>query len=325
MTSATVIIIIIAAIVVLFIIPIIAMLFITLPIAKKQYTDSFVRTSPEKWARCNSCPENEEHTVMFNAGIRWADENRQFCKDVTITNDGLRLYGEFFDFGSKKSAVILSGRAESLQHAYYFAQPYKELGYNILVIDGRAHGLSEGKYNCVGIKESRDVEMWIDLLRKDFGSTQFVIHGICIGSSIAIRLAAKDIDGLKSVVVEGPYISFYNVIKQRTKNGGHPTFPVVEEMSLLLYFKTGVNIFTEKPIRYIKQSRIPVLFLCGREDISSLPKNCEKLYELCPHPQKEIVWFDHGAHSHLRIANTAEYDAAVKKFITKHEEDTNNV
>ncbi|MBR6487879.1 MAG: hypothetical protein IKT20_03115, partial [Clostridiales bacterium] len=30
-------------------------------IAKKQYSEMFIRTSPDKWARGNSCPENAEH------------------------------------------------------------------------------------------------------------------------------------------------------------------------------------------------------------------------------------------------------------------------
>ena len=39
-------------------------------IAKKQYTNMFIRESKDKWARGNSAPENAEHTVMFNTGMK---------------------------------------------------------------------------------------------------------------------------------------------------------------------------------------------------------------------------------------------------------------
>ena len=61
--------IIIATLVFLFISSIVVMLIITMPIAKKQFENTFVRTSNEKWGRANSCPENQEHSVMFDLGI----------------------------------------------------------------------------------------------------------------------------------------------------------------------------------------------------------------------------------------------------------------
>ena len=59
-------------------------------IAKKQYSEMFIRTSPDKWARGNSCPENEEHSVMFNAGMKWGEENASYKEDIEITSkDGI--------------------------------------------------------------------------------------------------------------------------------------------------------------------------------------------------------------------------------------------
>ena len=61
--------IIIAILILFFISSVFVMLIITMPIAKKQFENTFVRTSKEKWGRANSCPENKEHSVMFDAGI----------------------------------------------------------------------------------------------------------------------------------------------------------------------------------------------------------------------------------------------------------------
>ena len=294
-----------------------AMFAITWPIAKREYANMFIRETEDKWARENSCPENEEHSVMFDAGINWGKENANAIKEVCIENDGLKLYGEYFDFGGSKCAIILPGRAESLLYCYYFAEPYKKMGYNILVVDQRAHGKSEGVYNCVGVKERDDIKCWMEYIHNTFGDEKFFIHGVCIGSSIAIFLGAMNTPGLEGIALEGPYVSFLNVLTQRTKARKKPPFPIVQEMTYLFKKKAGINIVKEKPVNYIKKVNVPTLFLCGRKDYSSLPAHMDKLYKLCGAENKKMVWFDEGAHSHLRISNTEEYDKAIEDFIEK--------
>ena len=69
-------------------------------IAKKQYTNMFIRESKDKWARGNSAPENAEHTVMFDTGMKWGNENASYMKEIEVTSfDGLKMKGEYFDFG----------------------------------------------------------------------------------------------------------------------------------------------------------------------------------------------------------------------------------
>ena len=72
----------------------------TYPISKKVYRTQLVRTEPEKWSRVCSAPENEEQLEMWNTGIKWADENREYMTEVEIENDGFKLFGEYFDFGA---------------------------------------------------------------------------------------------------------------------------------------------------------------------------------------------------------------------------------
>ena len=75
---------------------------------------------------------------MFDLGMDWARENEARKRPVSIENEGLKLAGEYFDFGHKRCAIIFPGRTESLYYSYYFAQPYAEAGCNILVVDSRA-------------------------------------------------------------------------------------------------------------------------------------------------------------------------------------------
>ena len=285
-------------------------------IAKKQYSEMFIRTSPDKWARGNSCPENEEHSVMFNAGMKWGEENASYKEDIEITSkDGLKLKGEYFNFGYDRAALILAGRAETVLYCYYFAELFQKAGCNVIVVDPRACGLSEGKYTTAGMKEGEDAGLWIDYIHERYGIEKFFIHGICVGSAQAIYVAAAHQAYLKGIILEGPYSAFYKVLLMRTKNHGKPTFPVCLQMAMLYKKLAGVNVFKNKPIEEIKKVEVPALFLCGREDKSNSPDDFELIYNACGSAKKKFVWFDHGAHSHLRIVNLEKYDSEVIDFI----------
>ena len=285
-------------------------------IAKKQYSEMFIRVSQDKWARGNSCPENEEHSVMFNAGMKWGEENASYKEDIEITSkDGLKLKGEYFNFGYDRAALILAGRAETVLYCYYFAELFQKAGCNVIVVDPRACGLSEGKYTTAGMKEGEDAGLWIDYIHERYGIEKFFIHGICVGSAQAIYVAAAHQAYLKGIILEGPYSAFYKVLLMRTKNHGKPTFPVCLQMAMLYKKLAGVNVFKNKPIEEIKKVEVPALFLCGREDKSNSPDDFELIYNACGSAKKKFVWFDHGAHSHLRIVNLEKYDSEVIDFI----------
>lgn len=74
---------------------------------------------------------------------------------------------------------------ETCLYGDYFAEPYEKAGYNVLTIDARAHGLSDGHFNSLGHHESKDTCLWAKYLHETYGIEEVVLHGVCIGSSVA--------------------------------------------------------------------------------------------------------------------------------------------
>ncbi len=300
---------------------IVPMLIYTYPISKRVYHEQLVRTSDEKWGRVCSAPDNEEQFSMWESGIAWADQHRDRITEVKIENDGFNLYGEYFNFGSDRCVIILPGRCESLVYSYYFAPPYEKAGFNILVIDTRCHGKSDGKYNTIGVKESRDVLAWAKYVNESFGDKEIYIHGICIGTSSGLfALASPNCpDYMKGLVTEGCFISFRETFKRHMMADKRPLFPVLDTVMLLINKHTGTNVYKDKPIRAIKRIKpdCRVLFLYGEKDIFSIPPKSRKLFAACAAEDKKLVWFEKGGHSHLRINNTEKYDKTIIEFFER--------
>ena len=293
------------------------MLIITKPIARKVYEEQLVKVSPGKWGRVCSEMSNEEQRNMWNAGCEWAELYADWKKDVDIENDGLKLYGEYYDFGHDKCAIILPGRCESLKYSYYFAKPYQELGMNVLVIDMRAHGKSEGKYSTIGVKESTDVKKWIEYIENEFGVKEVWLHGICVGSASAILLMSSDgcPKSVKGMVIEGAFVSFRETFKRHMIDINKPCFPVLDLVMHNIKKYAKADVYAAAPIKHIGKVNQHVLMLFGEQDIFSVPKKSKIFFEKCSSPTKKIVWFDKGGHSHLRINNVEKYDNAIKDYI----------
>lgn len=297
-----------------------AMVGYTYPIAKRVYREQLVRTSPEKWGRVCSAPENEEQQAMWDSGVAWAEENRGCVTEVQIANDGFDLYGEYYDFGADRCVIILPGRCESLVYSYYFAPPYQRAGFNVLVVDTRCHGKSGGTYNTIGVKESGDVLAWAKLAREQLGNREVWFHGICIGTSAGLFALSSPNrpDYVRGLVTEGCYVSFRETFKRHMMAQNRPLFPVLDMVMLLINRHTGTNVYRDKPIRAI--ARVPkdcrVLFLYGQKDIFSIPEKSRKLFAACSAEDKKLVWFEQGGHSHLRINNVEAYDQAIVDFFS---------
>ena len=278
--------------------------------------------NPKKRTRECTNKNDESQMRMFFEGTAWAEQYKDITEQLHIVNDGLNLYGEYINLGFDKCAVILQGRSESLLYSYYFADVYAKNRYNILVIDMRAHGLSDGKYPTAGINESDDLVLWIKLINEKFHITDFTLHGICIGGAAAVysyvKLKNEGSDLVKRIVTDGLFLSFYELFKRQIKRFKHPVFPVLHSVFFLSFMLAKVRLFTETPIKYMKDIDIPILFIWSAKDIFCIKSKSEELFEACASKHKCLFFFPEGRHSHVRSTQEAKYDEIIAKFLQKY-------
>ncbi len=281
------------------------------------YTMQLKRTKKTKWTR--ECSANApDQIAMYNQGVAWGEAHAHCKTEVHIVSEGLNLYGEFFDFGSEKTCIVVGGRTEGLRYCYFFARPYQESGYNILVIDNRAHGESDGLYNTVGFEEHKDLLNWANYLHENHHTDSIVFHGICIGcaGSLYALLSEKCPDYIHGIVAEGMFPNFRESFRNHMIELKKPMFglPFIDAWMILL---TGHSM-KKGPIDVIDRLDRPILMICGREDHYSTPEYSEKMFDKCGSQVKQIVWFDHGAHSKLRYTDPEKYDGAIKAFLAQN-------
>ena len=285
-------------------------------IANKIYSVLFVRTNKKKWSRTVSW-DDEELRQMFASGKAWGEKYDEYRKTVMINSCGFNLVAEYFDFGNDKTVIVIPGRMESGTYSYYFSEPYRRMGYNVLAIDNRSHGLSEGRFNTLGLKEYKDILNWARYLQNNEGINHVLIHGICIGSATGLyALIDKNCpSNLKGLIAEGTYTSFKETLDNNLRQRHKPVFPFSQIILGMMHIVSGKNVVKNGPINKFSQLDKPVLFMYSKED--TFATHGEDLYNLVKAPKK-LVWFPKGVHSHIRIHNTEKYDETIMDFIKEY-------
>ena len=296
--------------------------FFTFLVAYKVYSKTLMRDAKSHWGReqCSE-PGNPALETMWKRGLDWAKKNKSFIKEVKITsNDGLKLVGEWFDYGFDKTVIILPGRRETLVYSYYYAQPYKDFGMNVLVVDQRAHGLSEGTYSTCGILEAEDVKLWLKYMHDVRNQKELFLHGICVGTCVtSIATATFKEPYLKAIILDSAFITYKEIYKNHYIESGHALFPVYYQIWMWFKHFTKCDINDAKTIKYVPEfGNIPVLFIWGTKDIYCLPEKSKEVYAACSSNKKQIVWFEGALHSRVRLSDEERYDAVISDFLARN-------
>ena len=280
------------------------------------YTKTLSRTSKDVWSRDLPSSLEPQSVEMYNIGLKWSKDNLEYKKDVHIVNEGLNLYGEYYDFGKDTCVVILSGRTECLKYGYFFAIPYYQR-CNVLVLDPRAHGLSDGKYNTIGFEESKDIKKWVEYIHDEFNISSFIFHGICIGAAGGVfSVILRKCPYVQAIITEGMFPRFYESMKNNLIEKKKPVFIFIDLINFWMkhYTKHSMKF---GPLDVIDKLEVPLLMLHSKKDLYSRPEFAEKLYEKAGSSIKELVWFDSGKHSMVRINNMEQYDKSINNFLDK--------
>lgn len=283
------------------------------------YWNTLTRKKKDSWNNTVSYP-SEELREMYEVGVGYIKQfdDKKIC--LHTVNEGFNLYAEYYDFGSDRAVIIVPGRTEGMTYSSYYTKAYIESGYNVLTIDQRCHGKSDGKYSSFGFNESRDIIHWGEILHKEYGVNSIVLHGICIGCACAMFTLTNDNcpDYFSGFIADGMYANLYLSFKRRMKKFHAPSFITIDFVNMFAKHFTGYSMKVG-PIDKIQNYKKPLLMLHGDADFFSVPKKAKELFEKAgtPDSQKRLVWFKDGIHSRLRLMHTEQYDNAIKSFLSE--------
>ena len=174
--------------------------------------------------------------------------------------------------GSSKAIVMVHGRGENRTTEFYdhfldlgaALNTFQGRGFNVLMVDLRAHGISGGVNSTWGIGERHDVEGAVDWIKNQgFRPAGIGALGASLGATSCVYATAEDQD-ISALVTDGAGVDEYASLQRGwTRSSGTPQFffPAAWLMERMLY---GYDLHDLRPVDAMKRiPPRPVLLIYG--------------------------------------------------------------
>lgn len=113
--------------------------------------------------------------------------NNNFEKIKILSEDGFFLTGYYKNKNSRNLLILIHGYGADHNQTGSYAKMFEQiLDCDLLCIDLRNHGESEGEYSSFGKLEKIDLQCWIDEMKQKNHNYKIFLFGLGLGASIAL-------------------------------------------------------------------------------------------------------------------------------------------
>lgn len=234
----------------------------------------------------------------IDEGRNWIN-SLPFKEEWTTSYDGTKLYGRFYENpGSKITILMMHGFRSNALHDFSCAfQFYYDKGFNLMVPDQRAHGKSEGKYITYGVKERYDALAWLNHINTLIPEGTLYATGVSMGATTVLMAAGLELpENLKGIIADCGFTSPAEIIKKvMTNDIKLPLFPLYYTTRIMTRAFAGFDFEEYSAVSAVAESKVPILFLHGKEDGFVPFSMGEKIYDATS-CEKKAVWVDGADH-----------------------------
>ncbi|WP_237690712.1 alpha/beta hydrolase [Paenibacillus caui] len=273
--------------------------------------------------RLHRYPNEHLHEYLLRTGIFTKEKYDSMSpREVkTTSRDGLLLNGQIFEPypDSQWWAIIVHGYTMSLRASLQFASMFEEKGFNLLLIDQRRHGKSQGSYTTYGFHEKYDVEAWVNWLLEHFGrDIRIALHGQSLGGGTVLEYLSMADPAVKFAISDCAYSDLKELIRHHiTRLARLPAFPFMSLLNRRLHMRAGFRLEEVSPIKSVMRCRQPVLFIHGAADRYVPTFMSRHMYDAKP-GAKQLVLIPGARHAASYQTEPKRYKEAVQTFIDEN-------
>ncbi len=247
-------------------------------------------------------------------------------EDITLKSfDGLNLTSTLImnENPTNKFIVLVHGVSICYVGSLKYFDIFYRNGFNVLIVNQRRHGKSEGKYSTYGFYEKYDINMWIEYLKSRFGNDIILgLHGESMGAGTVMETIPLN-DSIKFVIEDCGYSNFHELIGfQITHAYKNRLVRKILRPSLIFanfFMKTKAKFSMKKivPIDIVASTSLPMMFIHGKEDYFVPWYMALDLYKAKTKGYKELYLVEGAKHAEALEVNKILYEKKIMTFIEK--------
>lgn len=261
----------------------------------------------------------ERNLQAYKIDHSWWD--KQEVEEVCIeSHDGFKLFGHFISSSTNKLAILAHGYGGEYKDLSSYADFFIKRGYNVLAIECRGHGKSEGPFVGMGWLDRLDIIGWIDFCLQRNKDYQIVLFGQSMGATgvcmaLGEKLPKNVICAISDCAFDNVYREFYHVTRQYMK------FLTKPNLNIFCAYMKRVHDYDLKradTVSQLKKSTLPVLFIHGKADTFVPIEMCYRLIQAVPEQRRDVFLVEDAGHIMSYAVDTKGYINAMTKFLTKY-------
>ena len=250
---------------------------------------------------------------------KWVLETRDLpCVQMQITSfDGLTLYGRYYELfpGAPIELMFHGYRGNAERDLSGGVRRCREVGHNILLVDQRCSGRSDGNVITFGIHEHRDCLCWIDHMITYFGpDVRIILTGVSMGAATVLMAAGRELpENVIGVLADCGFHSPKDIIISVADSlhlPGRALYPLVKLGAKCF---GGFDLEDYSPLEAMQTCKLPVIFFHGLAD-DYVPCHMSRInFDACP-TEKKLILIPGAGHGLSYPVAPEEYVREVSAF-----------
>lgn len=194
----------------------------------------------------------------------------------------------------------------------------KKMGHNVLVVDQRCHGYSEGNTITFGVMERYDCQSWAYYAYHRFGSsTPLILTGVSMGATTVLMASDLDLpETVCGIVADCPYSSPLDIITKVAGEFGLPRKPAAALCGFGAWLYGHFRVSGASALESVRNTHLPIILLHGEEDQLVPCHMSREIYDACV-AQKELHTFPGASHGMCYWEDPQRYEAVVGDFLRR--------
>lgn len=232
--------------------------------------------------------------------------------------DGLRLAGRLMMQDEQAPLCILCHgyRGHAAADFRGIFQQVRGLGYNILLINERAHWESDGSTITLGLREKRDVVDWAKYAAERFPGKPIALYGVSMGAATVLSTTSMDLpESVRCVVADCGFSTPRGIVRFVLGQIKLSFLCPLVYLALRIFGRVDLN--DPGALAAVKQSKLPILFIHGEKDTFVPCDMSREMFEAA-NCEKQLFTFPNATHLHSCLVDPEKYLAAIGPFLAKH-------
>ncbi|OGA41589.1 MAG: hypothetical protein A3G28_01680 [Betaproteobacteria bacterium RIFCSPLOWO2_12_FULL_68_19] len=225
--------------------------------------------------------------------------------------DGTALFAWFLPArGAPRATVLyLHGNAENISTHFANVAWMPAAGFNVLALDYRGYGGSQGSPTLEGVQLDIDAAMRTLLARPDVDPARIIIFGQSLGGSLAIHYGARSAyrGNVRAIVVDSAFSDYRRIVREKLAS-----FFLTWPFQWLLPQTVDNDFSPSASVRAV--SPIPLLFIHGERDTVVSVEHSQRLFERAASPKELWILPEAG---HIQAVRDKAVRARLAEFLTR--------